>query len=271
MKRTLGVVEVPKAIRIVLCLVLLVTTAGTVLAQEDAICNGLKALHATHGDQFRSYLSDVGQQCLEPAVPKTASERIWHVEGQGPSIQSLSLDLTTGTYELTEPESPGAAKGGLAMLDNIVTEPEDCVVWEMVTFPAILHIDRKCQVYATLDVHVGGPPDRNQRWELSITRLSEEVEVPKADGWIARGRNFGRIPVDLVFEPGIYRTSAEVGTSVIYMWIVSKSKDHCLQDYNFELPNQFRVTQTCHIKARIDVGFWGGSLPPWSFEITKLG
>ncbi|MCY3797352.1 MAG: hypothetical protein OXG84_06075 [Chloroflexi bacterium] len=266
-------------IRTAIGLVLLASIMGTVSGQDATICKALRAIHTIHGEQFLPYLSDIGQQCLEPAAtptplptatPVPAIERIWRVNGRGPSERSVSLNLTPGVYELKEPLSPSAARGGFAWLTNIISVPDACFVWEDVTFPAIVRIERHCQIYATLEVSLGVWADENRRWELSITKVSDEVETPKADGWTIRGRNFGQIPVDLVFAPGIYRTKKRSGQADARMWIISKSRDRCLTDYNSSLPNQFRVTQSCRIKAYIRMGYWGEYIPSWSIEITKL-
>ena len=83
--------------------------------------------------------------------------------------------------------------------------------------------------------------------------------------------NFRLIPVDLLFEPGIYRTSKRSGDVGAMFRIQYKSKHGCVKDYSSNLPNQFRVTQACRVKGDIWLGYWGQTMPAWSIEITKLG
>ncbi len=260
--------------RAAICLILLTTIIGQLAAQDDAICEALGEIHATHGNSLAAYLSEKGEDCLEPArTPEptpTPSGPVWTAKGRGPTERSVSVKLVRGVYELEAP-MPVAGVGKYAQLKQIISVPSACFVWEFAVFPSTVRVERDCTIHATLKVDLGILPDRKKAWEFSITRVSEELPpVQKADGWTGRGVGFANYPFEVVFEPGIYRIEQRGGPDTTWLTVKRSSPNRCFGSSLISVPTQREVKRRCHIKGSLQVGYTGWSGRSWSYSITKL-
>lgn len=357
-----------KYISAVICLVLLATAFGQLTAQDDAICERLRAIHTAHGDQLLSYLSEVGKQCLVPAVKPTAietpgcfasdtaslaasmniraeasaaseklgvapagtyavkgseqrddycwieiadgwiaqtarvtpanpvesrttgrsvsqsdgsqegtqaKEPIWSADGTGQRETSVDLTLSRGIYELNVEEAVYSQnrRDEYISLNKIISQPEDCVHQEEVSFPSTLRIERSCRIFGTLLAYLGFSGKRTP-WRVSITQVSDDLPaLQNGEEWSVSGRGFARVPVNLRFQPGIYRFARSGGSENGYLVREALEPNGCVRDYYSPMssPTQFQVTRSCNVRATLDVGFGMGSVSSWSFAISKLG
>ncbi len=365
-------------VRVVLCLVLFATVTGQIASQDAAICEALRAIDATHGDQFRSYLSDKGLGCLEPAITPTptaipdcfasdsaylagsmniraeasaASEKLgvalagtyavkgseqrddycwieiadgwiaqtarvtpatmlesqttaraisqpdgsqdqtqakepsptavpepvelWSKSGNQDSKSSVTLDFTPGLYKLNVIRGWPSGHGGFARLTNIISQPTACMMHRDhdVTFPATLRMEQNCKVYATLETDLSSTyRERTRSWSLSITRESDALPpIPAADGWSEQGRGPAQRPLELSFEPGIYRISGTGEMGVKNIFLHEWSPDRCTAEDYVDVPDQIRVYSVCTVKGSL--WFWDhlwDRTGKWSYSIEKL-
>lgn len=260
----------------VISLVLLATAIGPAAAQDDAICEALKAIHTKYADSLAAYLSDKGRDCLEPAatpVPTaTPNGPIWSVKGAGTQQRSLSLDLTRGLYELNAPVPIANRQGNWAQLSNIISAPDSCLKLQFLSFPGMLRITRNCTIHATLKVEATNYSDRNKRWEYTITKASDTLPpVPKANGWSVHGVGFSNLQIELIFEPGIYVITKQRGPDVTSLGTPIGESRSCLGVQSHRLPTQFKVSKRCHFKGGLQVGYSHGAVGSWSYSIEKVG
>ena len=187
-----------KYMRTVICLVLLATATLPMATQDAAICEALRAIHATHGDSLAAYLSEKGEDCLEPAEAQTPEQsptvkpekvEVWSASGNREFERSVTLELTKGLYRLNMIRGWSSGGRGYAWITEIISQPESCFLYESVTFPATLRIERDCKVYGTLETDLSSSFRAQTRsWALSITKESDMLPpVPNADGWSERG------------------------------------------------------------------------------------
>lgn len=267
-----------KYIRTVISLILLAAAIGTAAAQDAAICEALRVIHATHGDSLSAYLSEKGEDCLEPtgaqtpiptAMPEPLNEEIWSASGSGSSDRPLTLELTRGVYEFEAERRAAGSSGGWAQLDDIIDRP-DCLSLNHVTFPATVILRRNCRIHATLAVQTPLFQDR-KRWEVSIRKVSDDVPLASdADGWSLSGFGYSHQPVEILFERGIYRIIKRTGPDVALLGIPTGQNISCLDRRIYEIPTQFEVRGRCHFRGGIKVGNTYGEVGSWSYSITKL-
>lgn len=265
-----------KYLRTVICVVFLVAAIGPLAAEDDKICETLKAAYTTHGESLAPYLSDKGRDCLEPAatpVPTaTPSGPIWSVKGAGTQQRSLSLDLTRGLYELNAPVPIANNRGNWAQLSKIISVPDSCLKLQFLSFPGTLRITRNCTIHATLKVEATNYSDRNKRWEYTITKASDTLPpIPQADGWSVRGVGFSNLQIELVFEPGIYVIKKQRGPEVTSLGTPIGESRSCLGVQSHRLPTQIKVSRRCHFKGGLQVGYSHGAVGSWSYSIEKVG
>lgn len=207
------------------------------------------------------------------AVPVTLE--LWSESGNQDSKISVTLDFTPGLYKLNVIKGWPSSHGGFARLTNIISQPTACLMHRDydVTFPATLRMEQNCKVYATLETDLSSTyRERTRSWSLSITRESDALPpVPAADGWSEEGRGPAQRPLELSFEPGIYRISGtgEMGVKNIFMheW----SPGRCTAEDYVDVPDQIRVYSVCTIKGSL--WFWDhlwDRTGKWSYSIEKL-
>ncbi len=206
--------------------------------------------------------------------PQTA-EAIWTAAGSRTQDQSVSLELTRGIYALNLVESPIRFSVESIELADIISRPDNCVVQERVTFPSTLRVERNCRIFATLKPFFGyGRWDERVRWNVSITQVSDELPaLLNGQEWSVTGRGFARLPVNLRFQPGIYRFGGSEGIEYAFLVREALEPNGCVRNYYSPMssPTQFLVTKSCTVRATLNVGFGGEQIGSWSFKITRIG
>lgn len=168
-----------------------------------------------------------------------------------------------------------------AQLKEIVSVPNSCFTWEEVTFPSSVRVERECSIHATLEVDIGNNFSQNndKSWAFSIRRESEELpSVSKANGWSESGIGAAHIPVEVMFEAGIYRFEKHQGPDSASLYVASSKPDgyKCFGTFGryFSMPTQLEVKRRCHIKGTLKIGDLsvarGWHAKSWSYSITKL-
>lgn len=191
----------------------------------------------------------------------------WSAKGAGRDERSISLDFTRGIYVLEASSAPNLSGDGYAQLQRNVTEPDSCILWDSVTFPATLRIEHDCSLYGTLNVQVEF--GSAYAWELSIRKVSHTLPpVPLADGWSASGRSRSHVPFELVFEPGVYELKLHEGPLSSDIKILSQSPARCIDRF-LDLPTHIKISQTCRVQAYF-VAVAAGAERDWSYSIVKL-
>lgn len=253
----------------IVLILLLVAVMATVTAQDD-ICDGIKDLHTVHGESLTAYLSAQGRECVESASASTAvllNEKIWSTEGAGKARRTISLELTRGLYQLKAPLPPSNVLGGHAYITDIISKPESCFPWELVSFPATIRIERDCHILATVVVKMSFVHN-DKRWALSIFKESNEIPpIPLAEEWSVSGRGTRLLPVALVFEPGIYSLNQNSGQVDARLSMLSLTPKECVRSV-LRLPIHISVLRRCTVEADLYVSPRDNSR--WSFDITKL-
>ena len=253
-----------------LVLILLLAAASVPVKAQDEICRGLRHLHATHRESLTAYLSAKGLECLAldaTATPVPLNETIWSASGTGKAKQTISLELARGVYQFDAPVAPSDVLDGHGYITDIISKPASCFLWETVSFPATVRIESECHILASAVVYMSYL-DRKKRWELSITKVSNDIPpAPKAEEWSATGRGTRNLPVALVFEPGTYSVNQHSGPPGARLTMLSRTPKECVP-LVLRLPIHVRVTRKCIVKAKLWV--WPEDRSRWSFDITKL-
>ena len=197
------------------------------------------------------------------------NEPIWSSKGLGTSMRPVSLKLTPGVYKLNVLRPINEARIRSITLGSNISEPENCFVWSDLSFPATIRMEQDCRLHSTLLVWIITRFEKTEHWEVSITKESDYLPpLPQAHGWSASGRGGSGVPVEVVFEPGVYRVQKQSGPDM-YMFLQYQSPTYCVGGYIGGVPTQFKITQRC--RAKVYVSFssdrenWA-----WSFNITKL-
>lgn len=195
------------------------------------------------------------------------NEVTWSAKGAGADERTIALDFTRGVYELEASKAPNLSGDGYAQLLRSISEPESCFLWDSVTFPASLRIERDCRLYGTLNVQVDY--GSTYAWELLIRKVSHTLPpVPLADGWSASGRSRVHLPFELVFEPGVYELNIHSGPLGSDIRILSQSPDRCIDRF-LDLPTHVKILKTCRVEAYL-VAVASGEDRDWSYGIVKL-
>ena len=192
----------------------------------------------------------------------------------------MSVKLSRGVYRLYAQLWPSSADN-YAQLTQIVSVPSSCFIWEEVSFPSTIRVERECSIYATLEVDIGNIVSQNKDkpWGFSIRRESEQLPpVSKAHGWSASGTGAAHIPVEVVFEPGVYRFEKHRGPESASLYVESSKPDGytCFGTFGryFSMPTQLEVKRRCHVKGTLMIGdvtvARGWHATSWSYRITKL-
>ena len=252
---------------------------------QDSICDGLQELKAEHGNDLVGYLSSAGQDCLDQtktlaaSVSTAAGEMIWSESRRGDAKISVSLELSQGTYslELLDPSEEGS--WGNAWLEDIISIPENCFPWfsrglgARVSFSSHLPVHEDCRLYATLNVEL--PYGENTSWEVGISKHSDVLPSPSsARDWSARGRGTKFLPMDISFEPGIYRLGFNItpdghdGILWVHDNLVIPSR--CAPRFH-DVPTQFRIENDCRVMATLTALLSGDNADStWEVFISKL-
>ena len=192
---------------------------------------------------------------------------IWFASGAGEARQTISLELTRGVYQLDAPAPPSDVPDGHGYITDIISNPASCFLWETVSFPATVRIERNCKILATAVVYMSYL-DRKKPWALSITKVSDDIPPsPLADKWSASGRGTRILPVALVFEPGTYSVNQHSGPPDARLTMLSRTPRECMP-LVLRLPTHVRVQRRCSVEAILKV--WPTDRSRWSFDITKL-
>ena len=236
---------------------------------QDGICEGLRTLHTVHGVSLTKYLNAEGLECLElapTATPVPLNEEIWSASGTGEARKTISLELTRGVYQLNAPVPPSDVPDGHGYITDIISNPASCFLWETVSFPATVRIERDCKILATAAVYMSYI-DRKERWSLSITKVSNDIPpIPMAEEWSASGRGSRHLPAALVFEPGTYSVNQHSGPPDARLTMLSRTPRECVP-LVLRLPTHVSVKRRCTVEAKLWV--WQDR-SRWSFDITKL-
>lgn len=199
--------------------------------------------------------------------PEPVDEETWSAKGAGADERTITLDFTRGVYVLEAPAAPNLSGDGYAQLLRTISEPESCILWDSVTFPATLRIQRDCRLYGTLNVQVEF--GSTYAWELLIRKVSHTLPpVQLADGWSASGRSRVHLPFELVFAPGVYELKIHAGPLSSDIKILSQSPEGCIEWF-LDLPTHVKISQTCHVQAYL-VAVASGEERDWSYSIAKL-
>ena len=195
--------------------------------------------------------------------PEPVDEVTWSAKGAGADERTISLDFTRGVYELEAPAAPNLSEDGYAQLLCTISEPDSCFLWDSVTFPASLWVERDCRVYGTLNVQVDY--GSTYAWELLIRKVSHTLPpVPRADGWSASGRSRVHLP----FELGVYELKIHAGPLSSDITILSQSPKGCIDRF-LDLPTHVKISQTCRVQAYL-VAVASDEERDWSYSIAKL-
>lgn len=260
-----------KYIRAVICLVFFATTIGQLVAQDDAICKALRAIHATYEYSLSAYLSEKGEDCLGPTATPTPeptlvpSEPIWTASGRSSKKVSVSLELTRGLYTLNVIETFLSRGVGFAILEDLIVRPRSCYHWDALTFPAELRVKGNCQILGRLNVYA------NKSWRLSITKVSGTLPpIPKADGWSVQGRGYTQRPVELRFERGTYQFTTPSRADIMTLTAQYQSPSGCVP-WRIEMPGFIEAKSSCTIVARVRAyDYVVSETGSWSYRIEKL-
>ena len=196
---------------------------------------------------YIGYVKSDSTSTLTPqatATPTSApiNEPIWSAKGRGTSERSVSLELTRGVYKLNVLRPINEARVRSITLGSNISEPENCFAWYELSFPATIRIEQDCRLHSTLLVWIKTGFEKTEQWEVSITKESDDLPpLPQAHGWSASGRGGSGVPVEVVFDPGLYRVEKQSGPDMtmfrqyqspnllyrrLYRWSADPVQDH---------------------------------------------
>lgn len=239
---------------------------------QNPICTGLQDLFTEFGDSLFGYLSESGLECvatLKPPTPVPLGEPIWSASGSSNDRQSVSLELLPGTYDLNlerlVPFYNSFDDSSRIELEDAISDPDDCFVWESLDFPSTVRIEQPCRIFATLKAF-----SPRHSWDVTITKSETGLPTfPLADGWSTSGWGDRRFAVQVLFEPGIFRISFEQKGDNNWrelLYLEDVDPRGCLPvSSTTDLPTQFRVEHDCRVQAAI---FMDGK--SWELYISKL-
>ncbi len=243
---------------------------------DDDICQGLMTLHAKHGVELESYLSDAGKNCLMASASTDSAGESFEYEQSFVGTEQLSVELqfSPGMYwfRLKSPRYNSDRHGNMRYLglSDVAEAPANCITKaedDAIYFPSLIQIDQNCKVNATLG-EIGSSSDH--KYKVNISRYSPRDPARTLKTWTKNGMGSAYNIVDIALLPGVYRFNLhspdQDNLGTISLEHIISDPPGCFGPTRIAFPSQVTVNRECRVYAIlnsylvIDLVFWNVSI-----------